>query len=230
MDSFAETQMQAEALSAYSPPPSPAVSCARARPRPTRRTGGAPGPRGRLLTTAVRVCFRCAAMTTLLDSGRFVPPGKRLPDLPLCPQGVGAPPAVRKTDDTSEHSTTGANEQQQCLYRNDDGTFSRTHSSDHLVRQENLHEYPPLARALGAAGVKTVVDAGANDGLSTRLFALGLPHARVIALEPGLGNYALLLRNTRELQPRVSVCVAGSRFLHLWVATSHCHPARCFLG
>ena len=71
-------------------------------------------------------------------------------------------------------------------------------------------EYPPLAKALRSVGpIRTVLDAGANDGLSTRLFAKGLPEARVVALEPSLQNYAMLLRNTRDLTPRVTALRAA---------------------
>ena len=135
----------------------------------------------------------------MLDNARFQPPAKRLPDLPVCPGAA----AERASEDAPVPHL--ADDERQCVYRNPDGTWSRTHSTDHLVRQENLKEYPPLARALRALGgttgygVRTVVDAGANDGLSTRLFSIGLPEARVIALEPALANYAMLVRNTHKL-------------------------------
>lgn len=131
----------------------------------------------------------------MLHEARFHPPAKRLPDFPVCLKGVATTlndPAVP-----------------QCIYPTEDGiTWGRTHSTDHLVRQENLNEYPPLVaalqRELGGSGREiSVVDAGANDGLSTRLFAKGLPQARVVSIEPALSNYAMVLRNTRDLGPRV---------------------------
>jgi FkbM family methyltransferase len=43
---------------------------------------------------------------------------------------------------------------------------------------------------------KTIVDAGANIGMSSILFALKYPTARIIAIEPEASNFAALLRNT----------------------------------
>lgn len=131
----------------------------------------------------------------VLSSSAFQPPGKRLPDFFACPDGA------RRWSGTTE----------QCIYPTGDGvTWARTRSTDSLVRRENLNEYPPLGRALrGIGNINTVVDAGASDGLSTRLFAQALPEARVIALEPVLSNYAMLLRNTRDLGPRVTALRAA---------------------
>ena len=129
----------------------------------------------------------------MLHENRFHPPGKRLPDLPFCAKGTSV-----------SLETPGV---PQCIYQAADGvTWGRTHSTDYLVRQENVKEYPPLASALRMELREpelTVVDAGANDGLSTRLFATGLPQARVVSIEPALSNYAMVLRNTRDLGPRV---------------------------
>jgi len=44
-----------------------------------------------------------------------------------------------------------------------------------------------------------IVDAGANIGMSAVYFALTYPTARIVALEPEPGNFALLERNTRGL-------------------------------
>lgn len=46
------------------------------------------------------------------------------------------------------------------------------------------------------AGVRTVVDAGANIGLSTAFFALRFPAAKIVAIEPEAQNFELLRRNT----------------------------------
>lgn len=48
-------------------------------------------------------------------------------------------------------------------------------------------------------GVRTVVDLGANAGMSTVFFAQRHPGAQVIALEPEPGNFRQLQRNTRGL-------------------------------
>jgi len=52
------------------------------------------------------------------------------------------------------------------------------------------------------AGVKRVIDAGANIGLSAVYFATRFPEAKVVAIEPQSENYALLQRNTKHY-PRV---------------------------
>jgi FkbM family methyltransferase len=43
----------------------------------------------------------------------------------------------------------------------------------------------------------TIVDAGANIGLASVLFATRYPRARIIAIEPDPGNFAMLERNIR---------------------------------
>jgi FkbM family methyltransferase len=43
----------------------------------------------------------------------------------------------------------------------------------------------------------TIVDAGANVGLASVLFASRYPSARIIAIEPDIDNFAMLERNTR---------------------------------
>ena len=48
------------------------------------------------------------------------------------------------------------------------------------------------------AGVKTVIDAGANIGLSGIYFATRFPDAKVVAIEPQGENFRLLERNTRH--------------------------------
>jgi FkbM family methyltransferase len=47
-------------------------------------------------------------------------------------------------------------------------------------------------------GVKTVIDAGANIGLSAVYFATRFPNAKVVAIEPQGENFRLLERNTRH--------------------------------
>jgi FkbM family methyltransferase len=48
------------------------------------------------------------------------------------------------------------------------------------------------------AGVKTVIDAGANIGLSAVYFATRFPDAKVVAIEPQSENFRLLERNSRH--------------------------------
>ena len=45
------------------------------------------------------------------------------------------------------------------------------------------------------ADVRTIVDAGANIGLSAAFFALRFPDAKIVAVEPELRNFELLQRN-----------------------------------
>jgi FkbM family methyltransferase len=45
-------------------------------------------------------------------------------------------------------------------------------------------------------GVETIIDAGANIGLSAVFFANRFPGATIVAIEPEAGNFALLQRNT----------------------------------
>ena len=47
--------------------------------------------------------------------------------------------------------------------------------------------------------VDTIVDLGANIGVSTITMARKFPHAKVIALEPEKSNFQLLTSNTREI-------------------------------
>jgi len=48
------------------------------------------------------------------------------------------------------------------------------------------------------AGVKTVIDAGANIGLSAVYFATRFPDAKVVAIEPQSENFRLLEQNTKH--------------------------------
>ena len=52
---------------------------------------------------------------------------------------------------------------------------------------------------------KTIIDCGANIGLSVIWFAARHPNARIVALEPDSENYALLLENTRHLENLVTL-------------------------
>src|SRR5262249_21565594 len=54
-----------------------------------------------------------------------------------------------------------------------------------------------------AAGVRTVVDVGANVGAAAVWFSLAYPDATIHALEPAREPFALLARNTAD-RPRVT--------------------------
>jgi len=62
----------------------------------------------------------------------------------------------------------------------------------HQVFVDLEHDVKDLT---GEAAV--IVDAGANVGFSSVLFATAFPRARVIAIEPEDGNYTQLVKNTR---------------------------------
>ena len=111
------------------------------------------------------------------------------PTLPSPPTGKPPDPCSASPD----HNVRG------CIYRHEDGTWSREGSSDKLVKKENLADYPQLVEALQPWGMQYVVDAGSNDGFSTWLFARALPNATVIAIEANLGNYLMTRLNTQSL-------------------------------
>ena len=62
-------------------------------------------------------------------------------------------------------------------------------------------EQDVVVRELGgarAAGVKTIVDLGANVGMTLRLWRAAFPNARIVAVEPDPGNIAMAARNLAE--------------------------------
>jgi FkbM family methyltransferase len=54
----------------------------------------------------------------------------------------------------------------------------------------------------------TIIDAGANIGLSTLFFALRWPESSIVAVEPEQENFALLERNLRSIRNVHAVCAA----------------------
>ena len=69
-------------------------------------------------------------------------------------------------------------------------------------------QYSPVIDALaeaGAAEVKTILDLGANIGLTTTYFGAVYPNARILAVEPDPGSFHLLKRNAEMLGGRVLV-------------------------
>jgi len=60
-----------------------------------------------------------------------------------------------------------------------------------LQSDYNSRDLPESARS--------IVDLGANIGLSTVFFALKYPQARILSVEPDPGNFSLLLTNTAAL-------------------------------
>lgn len=85
-----------------------------------------------------------------------------------------------------------------------------------VVRQVlGLNEYAPVSRL---AGVRLIVDCGANVGVTSYYLLHRYPDARLIALEPDAQNYALCRKNL-EAFGRRAVVVRGA----LW---SECRPLR----
>ena len=60
-----------------------------------------------------------------------------------------------------------------------------------IVRGE--YGYAPLPETAEA-----IIDAGANTGLATAFFAARYPRAKIVALEPDAGNFAMLQKNTKS--------------------------------
>ena len=79
------------------------------------------------------------------------------------------------------HTHTG------CIYREEPGLWLRLGSIDAAVRKTVLKDYWPLLHSLGHASstdVRVVLDAGANIGLATRLFARFFgPNTTIISIE-----------------------------------------------
>ncbi len=79
-----------------------------------------------------------------------------------------------------------------------------------------LHdEYAEVLKNLSGRDVKTILDLGANVGMSVRLWQSAYPGARVVAVEPDAGNVTILRRNIEMGRAEVPVevvqaCVAGS--------------------
>jgi FkbM family methyltransferase len=87
--------------------------------------------------------------------------------------------------------------------------FVRPRTSDLQVWNEVVRDrqYAPVVRALRAAAieVETILDLGANIGLTAAYFGAVYPNARILAVEPDPGNFQLLKRNTEALGDRVRV-------------------------
>ncbi len=89
--------------------------------------------------------------------------------------------------------------------------FLRLGSSDRQVLDQVLEqeEYKPVIELIQSKGEDpiTIVDAGANIGLTTLYFMLWFRSARVIAIEPDPGNCAMLYKNLalNRLANQVSV-------------------------
>lgn len=101
--------------------------------------------------------------------------------------------------------------------------FVRPGTSDLAVWNQvvGAQHYAPVVRVLGTAAaieVETILDLGANIGLTAAYFGAVYPKARILAVEPDPGSFGLLKRNTEMLVSRVRVQQAA-----LW---THHEPLR----
>lgn len=86
----------------------------------------------------------------------------------------------------------------------------RKNSSDlHVFEQVFLHrEYESLIMVAkdNKINVHSIVDAGANIGLTSLFFLHHFPEAKIISIEPDPENYEMLKKNTQEFGKRI-VCL-----------------------
>ena len=89
-----------------------------------------------------------------------------------------------------------------CRYELLPGSWVRHDTTDRTVFRTSRLDYMGLLRAISEqAGqpIRTVLDAGANVGFSSALFAQHWKNSTVVALEPHPGNYAMLRLNTGQV-------------------------------
>jgi FkbM family methyltransferase len=75
-----------------------------------------------------------------------------------------------------------------------------------------LEDYAVVERVVrrrSSLPVRTIVDAGANIGLTSLYFAQAFPECRILALEPDPDNFEILVQNIRSLKTRVE-CVRAA--------------------
>ena len=80
------------------------------------------------------------------------------------------------------------------------------------VEIASLEDYAIVVRLLRQCSglpVRTIVDAGANIGLTSLYFAQAFPECRILAVEPDPDNFEILVRNVRTLKDRVE-CVRAA--------------------
>ena len=94
-----------------------------------------------------------------------------------------------------------------CREQRLDGSWFRRGTSDVEVHGESYRDYETLMRALQQyerpREWRGVLDAGANEGTSAKIFAAAHPKARVVAIEPSEENLAMAqlnLANTSNVQ------------------------------
>lgn len=83
----------------------------------------------------------------------------------------------------------------------------RPGTSDIVAWTQIVHreEYAPVVRLLEGQSVRTIVDAGANVGLTSCYLARAFPDSRILAIEIDRDNFNLLARNLGPLGGR-AIC------------------------
>lgn len=86
----------------------------------------------------------------------------------------------------------------------------RRYSGDVFILYEVLafKSYEIPVSVIDPASVTTIVDCGANIGLTALYFASKYPNARIVSIEPDPANFALLARNVAH-EPRISTVQAA---------------------
>jgi len=80
------------------------------------------------------------------------------------------------------------------------------------VQIAGLEDYAVVERLLrqrSGRPILTIVDAGANIGLTSLYFAQAFPECRILAIEPEPDNFEMLVHNVRRLKGRVE-CVRAA--------------------
>jgi FkbM family methyltransferase len=80
------------------------------------------------------------------------------------------------------------------------------------VQIAGLEDYAIVERLLrqrSGRPILTIVDAGANIGLTSLYFAQAFPECRILAIEPEPDNFEMLVHNVRRLKDRVE-CVRAA--------------------
>lgn len=78
-----------------------------------------------------------------------------------------------------------------------DGIFLRPHNSDYEVFNQ-IFRFTSYGALESLGEIKTVIDAGANIGLSAVYFSKRLKNPEIVALEPEEKNFAQALKNTKK--------------------------------
>ncbi len=88
--------------------------------------------------------------------------------------------------------------------------FLRPHTSDGPTFEQVLvdEEYQLVDRLRAVRPVRTIIDAGANVGITSAYFATQFPQAEIVAIEPDAGNFELLQRNI-QAYPNVHALQTG---------------------